>query len=104
MLLLLLLWDGPSHLHPALAPATLRPGRLPLVQANAARLMWNASGTALLALTAADVDATNQSYYGEQKLYFMAADGSNECAVPLPKVLSGVGWRWAVGRLGGVGG
>ena len=23
---------------------------------------------------------------GEQKLYFMAADGSNECAVPLPKV------------------
>lgn len=23
---------------------------------------------------------------GEQKLYFLAADGSNECAVPLPKV------------------
>lgn len=31
-----------------------------------------------------------QSYYGEQKLYFMAADGSNESAVPLPKV----GARW----------
>jgi uncharacterized protein with WD repeat len=47
--------------------------------------MWNSSGTALLALTASDVDATNQSYYGEQKLYYMAADGSNECAVPLAK-------------------
>lgn len=60
-----------------------------LHQANAARLMWNCTGTALLVLTASDVDATNQSYYGEQKLYYMAADGSNECAVPLPKVGQG---------------
>jgi translation initiation factor 2A len=59
------------------------------LQANAARLLWNASGSALLALTASDVDATNQSYYGEQKLYFLAADGSNECQVPLPKVRLG---------------
>ena len=29
-------------------------------QANAAQLMWNATGTAVLALTSADVDATNQ--------------------------------------------
>ncbi|GAB4814302.1 hypothetical protein N2152v2_001348 [Parachlorella kessleri] len=49
-------------------------------RANTARFMWNPTGTALLALTASDVDATNQSYYGEQKLYFMAADASNECA------------------------
>ncbi|KAL4428252.1 hypothetical protein ABPG75_002341 [Micractinium tetrahymenae] len=54
-------------------------------RANAARLLWNSTGTAVLALTAADVDATNQSYYGEQKLYYLAADGSNECAVPLAK-------------------
>lgn len=33
---------------------------LPAMQANAARLMWNSTGTAVLALTAADVDATNQ--------------------------------------------
>ena len=45
--------------------------------------MWNATGTAVLALTATDVDATNQSYYGEQKLSFLAADGRNDCIVPL---------------------
>jgi len=33
-------------------------------QANAAQLLWNSTGSAVLALTAADVDATNQSYYG----------------------------------------
>lgn len=70
----------------------------PPPQANAATLLWNGPGTAVLALTAADVDATNQSYYGEQKLYFLAADGSNECAVPLPKV------SWAAGGLGGLSG
>ena len=45
--------------------------------------MWNAGGTAVLALTASEVDATNQSYYGEQKLSFLAADGRNDCLVPL---------------------
>lgn len=48
--------------------------------------MWSPSGVAVLALAASDVDATNQSYYGEQKLFFLAADGKNECAVPLAKV------------------
>lgn len=67
------------------SPRSVRP-RPP--QANAARLLWNCTGTALLALTASDVDATNQSYYGEQKLFFLAADASNECQVPLPKVRS----------------
>ncbi|PSC70931.1 eukaryotic translation initiation factor eIF2A family [Micractinium conductrix] len=65
------------------APAPLC--RKSFYRANAAQLMWNSTGTALLAMTAADVDATNQSYYGEQKLYFLAAAGSNECAVPLAK-------------------
>ena len=66
----------------------------------AAQLMWNATGTAVLALTTADVDATNQSYYGEQKLYWLAADGSEEQAVPLPKVgREQRGWAagWRVG-------
>lgn len=52
---------------------------------NAVRFMWNVGGEAVLALTAADVDATNQSYYGEQKLFYFAADGSNEQQVQLPK-------------------
>ena len=57
-------------------------------QATSAKLMWNAKGTAVLVLTATDVDATNQSYYGEQKLSFLAADGRNDCIVPL-KVFNG---------------
>lgn len=46
-------------------------------------LAWNSTGTALLATTASDTDATNQSYYGEQKLHFLAADGSLDCLVPV---------------------
>ena len=37
----------------------------------------------MLALTATDTDATNQSYYGEQKLSFLSADGTNDCLVQL---------------------
>ncbi len=55
-------------------------------QASSVTLLWNTAGTALLALTASDTDATNQSYYGEQKLHFLAADGSLDCLVPVPKV------------------
>ena len=47
-------------LPPLLAAARLPVPLLLLPQANAAQLMWNASGTAVLALTSADVDATNQ--------------------------------------------
>eukprot|EP00983_Pelagomonas_calceolata_P120105 1160675-Pelagomonas_calceolata.AAC.2 len=39
-----------------------------------ASLKWNSKGTALLVLSFSDFDATNQSYYGEQKLHFMLAD------------------------------
>ena len=55
-------------------------------QANNVRLIWNCRGSAVLALTSSDTDATNQSYYGEQKLHFLAADGSLDCLVPVPKV------------------
>ena len=60
-------------------------------RANSARFYWSPTGSAVLVLTAADVDATNQSYYGEQKLYFFctASSGSSstatDMAVPLPK-------------------
>ena len=40
----------------------------------------------MLALTASETDASNKSYYGEQKLHFLAANGSNDSLVPLPKV------------------
>lgn len=53
------------------------------LQATSAQLLWNAKGTALLALTASDTDATNKSYYGEQKLNYLAADGKNDCVVQL---------------------
>ena len=53
------------------------------LQATYAKLTWNAPGTGLLALTATDTDATNQSYYGEQKLSFLSADGANDCLVQL---------------------
>lgn len=56
------------------------------LQANNVQLYWNAPGTALLAITASDVDVTNQSYYGEQKIHYLAADGSNDCLVPSLKV------------------
>ena len=52
-------------------------------QATSVTLAWNSTGTALLATTASDTDATNQSYYGEQKLHFLAADGSLDCLVPV---------------------
>jgi translation initiation factor 2A len=47
------------------------------------RLLWNSTGSALLAETASDTDASNQSYYGETKLHFLAADGSAEGLVAL---------------------
>lgn len=53
-----------------------------------ARFQWNCSGSAVLALCYADYDATNKSYYGEQKLYYFPADAAradNAGPVPLPK-------------------
>ena len=40
-------------------------------RSSRAQLLFNAPGTALLVLAQADVDATNQSYYGEQALHFV---------------------------------
>lgn len=54
-------------------------------RANAARFFWNQQGTAVLALATADVDKTNQSYYGESSLHYLKVDGSVEGSVPLNK-------------------
>ncbi|MEW5320441.1 MAG: hypothetical protein WDW38_011515 [Sanguina aurantia] len=53
-----------------------------------AQMHWNATGSAVLAMAYADFDATNQSYYGEQKLHFLpseAKDAELAVTVPLPK-------------------
>eukprot|EP00199_Chlamydomonas_sp_CCMP681_P001252 CAMPEP_0119115726 /NCGR_PEP_ID=MMETSP1180-20130426/51898_1 /TAXON_ID=3052 ORGANISM="Chlamydomonas cf sp, Strain CCMP681" /NCGR_SAMPLE_ID=MMETSP1180 /ASSEMBLY_ACC=CAM_ASM_000741 /LENGTH=630 /DNA_ID=CAMNT_0007104815 /DNA_START=17 /DNA_END=1909 /DNA_ORIENTATION=- len=53
-----------------------------------AEMKWNSQGTALLVMSFADMDATNQSYYGEQKLHYLPADPKKADAVttvPLPK-------------------
>ncbi|KAI7747631.1 hypothetical protein M8C21_011330 [Ambrosia artemisiifolia] len=39
---------------------------------------WNNGSTGLLVVAQADVDKTNQSYYGETKLYYLTLDGSHD--------------------------
>ncbi|PNH08063.1 Eukaryotic translation initiation factor 2A [Tetrabaena socialis] len=53
-----------------------------------ANMLWNSLGSACLVMSYADFDATNQSYYGEQKLHFLPADparADDAVTVPLPK-------------------
>lgn len=50
-----------------------------------ARFLWNSTGTALLALATSDYDPTNKSYYGEQKLFYLAANGRVDTQVAVPK-------------------
>lgn len=64
-------------------PAPL--ARKSFFRANSVRFLWNCHGTAVLIIAAADVDATNQSYYGEQKLFYFSSDGSKDMAVQMPK-------------------
>ena len=47
------------------------------------QLHWNKGSTGLLAVAQADVDKTNQSYYGESKLSYLTTDGAREGLVPL---------------------
>ncbi|KAI7747636.1 hypothetical protein M8C21_016126 [Ambrosia artemisiifolia] len=46
---------------------------------------WNNGSTGLLVVAQADVDKTNQSYYGETKLYYLTLDGSHDGLVSLRK-------------------
>ena len=52
-------------------------------RSSRAKLMWNASGNALLAWAFSDVDKTNQNYFGEQSLHYLSADGNLEQLVEL---------------------
>lgn len=47
-------------------------------KAEKCSLLWNALGTALLALASTDHDSSNKSYYGETNLYLLGIAGSYE--------------------------
>lgn len=47
------------------------------------QMNWNYGSTGLLVVVQADVDKTNQSYYGESKLNYLTTDGTHEGLVPL---------------------
>nr|AKM76402.1 eukaryotic translation initiation factor eIF2A family protein [Francoa sonchifolia] len=49
------------------------------------QLNWNYGTTGLLVVAQSDVDKTNQSYFGESKLYYITTDGNHEGLVPLRK-------------------
>ncbi|CAN1250720.1 Eukaryotic translation initiation factor 2A, partial [Linum perenne] len=49
------------------------------------QLHWNRGSTGLLVVVQADVDKTNQSYYGETKLNYLTTNGSHEGLVTLRK-------------------
>ncbi|GAA0148343.1 translation initiation factor [Lithospermum erythrorhizon] len=49
------------------------------------QMSWNNGSTGLLIVVQADVDKTNQSYYGESKLNYLTTDGSHDGLVPLRK-------------------
>ncbi|KAI3973350.1 hypothetical protein MKX01_020725 [Papaver californicum] len=49
------------------------------------QLIWNFGSTGLLIVAQSDVDATNQSYYGESKLHYLTTNGTHEGSVPLRK-------------------
>ncbi|KAL8140217.1 hypothetical protein V2J09_006238 [Rumex salicifolius] len=49
------------------------------------QLHWNFGSTGLLVVAQSDVDATNQSYYGESKLHYLTTDGTHAGLVPLSR-------------------
>jgi hypothetical protein len=48
-----------------------------------AKMLWNATGTALLVETHTQIDSSGKSYYGESSLYYLSADGTLDINVPL---------------------
>lgn len=54
-------------------------------KAERCSLKWNSLGTALLALASTDVDASNQSYYGETTLYLLGIAGSYDSRITLDR-------------------
>ncbi|XP_065887249.1 eukaryotic translation initiation factor 2A-like [Dysidea avara] len=62
-------------------------------KADTVNFAWNRKGTAVLVVTATDVDKSGASYYGEQGLYYLSAKGVGNI-IPLKKKgpIYGVEW------------
>ncbi|XP_024536257.1 eukaryotic translation initiation factor 2A [Selaginella moellendorffii] len=54
-------------------------------KSSSVTMTWNAGSTGLLVLAVTDDDKSNQSYYGDTKLYYLKSDGTCEGTVPLNK-------------------
>ncbi|VDL71867.1 unnamed protein product [Nippostrongylus brasiliensis] len=54
-------------------------------KAERGTLQWNSKGTAVLVLSSIDVDATNQSYYGEQHIFLLNITTQESFKVNLQK-------------------
>nr|KAF6477452.1 eukaryotic translation initiation factor 2A [Molossus molossus] len=67
-------FDGP---HAALANKSF-------FKADKVTMLWNKKASAVLVIASTDVDKTGASYYGEQTLHYIAANGES-AAVQLPK-------------------
>jgi uncharacterized protein with WD repeat len=66
-----------------------------MVQAQRARLLWNSQGTHILGHTSCDFDATNQSYFGESRLYLLTADGRVDMQVTMENETMVVDAAWS---------
>jgi Eukaryotic translation initiation factor eIF2A len=51
------------------------------VQASRCKLHWNCKGTHVVCQSISDFDATNQSYFGESRLYMLSVDGKVDTAI-----------------------
>ncbi|MED6109084.1 hypothetical protein PIB30_030296 [Stylosanthes scabra] len=71
--------------YPSLGPAIQAVARRSFFRCSTTQLKWNHGSTGLLVLVQSDVDKTNQSYYGESKLFYLTIDGKHEGLVPLSK-------------------
>lgn len=78
-------------------PSSQPLARRSFFRCSTVQLRWNYGSTGLLAVAQADVDKTNQSYYGESKLSYLTTDGSHEGLVPLRKEgpIHDVQWSYA---------
>ena len=54
-------------------------------KADKAELLWNIKGTSCLIVTSVEVDSSNQSYYGEQKVFMINVAQDESFMVPLNK-------------------
>ncbi|GMH45057.1 hypothetical protein BSKO_13014 [Bryopsis sp. KO-2023] len=59
--------------------------RKSMYRVSGVTFIWNSTGSAVLCNSYSDVDVSNQSYYGEQHLYFMDGNAEEAALVPVEK-------------------